>query len=807
MKKNLLLLITVLILATAVLVACNGETATSPDDATPSTPSYPDPVTFTVTFDSNGGTSVSNQNLSGIEYGQSIAKPAVTPTKRGYDFVEWTLSDGTAVNFDTYVVTSNVTIKATWKAKSFNNVGYLTDEKLKANIGGIGEEQTVSSFYGDNVDLKDTDDNSLVTVVDGVRTVALSTTYQDASSSSRLTLPVPTTAIEDDYFVYWYCYEGDEIVQLSKSLEKGSIVTTVELANAYNYDEAKDIYAMWHSSLKDVVVSYRDGVENGSANLITSGTTVKDGDYLTAPETPTRSGYKFNNWTYNYAVDGEYVLEDDEKVVKTMSFYVDASSKGVQIFHSSAVNGIFELTATWTKDIAINSADDFKALDGTDSETQKAFITLNADIDLGEWTAPFDEDNVYTGLFDGKGHTVTYTATDKANASLLGYVNGTISNLNVVATVSATSLADNATVGAVAIVANGTLTDVNATLNIDLAAENNSITVGGIVAINNANISKCSAVLSATLKGKIVTLGGIAGENKGSVLSSKVGVGTDKIDVAVNASGSAFVGGVIGKFSSGTLNEIAVGNATLVVNAIGNENCIAYVGGIAGRMSNSPASEIHLDNVTATVTSDGIAYVGGIFGYSNSILTHLNINQATVSATAVKSAYVGAIAGVNRNDGNNNASIRYAIIKQAAVNANSENGKVYAGGLVGDNYAAGTSGTGGLIGYCYASVAINVTALEDNAYINTVHGNKDKLSVVKNFFANGNSTVKLNGNDYEAAKTEGTYTVTDLDATLQTATWVNTNLNLNVDASATDPDTVVWVIADGSIPTLTFISK
>ncbi len=808
MKKNLLLLITVLILATAVLVACNGETATSPDDATPSTPSYPTPVTFTVTFDSNGGTSVSDQNLSGIEYGQSIAKPAVTPTKRGYDFVEWALSDGTAVNFDTYVVTANVTIKATWKAKSFNNVGYLTDEKLKANIGGIGEEQTVSSYYGDSVDLLDSEGSSLVTVVDGVRTVSLSTTYQDASTSSRLTLPVPTTSNEDDYFVYWYCYEGNEIVQLSNRLEKGSIVTTVELADAYNYDEAKDIYAMWHSSLKDVVVSYRDGVDDGSANLITSGTTVKDGDYLTAPETPTRNGYKFNEWTYNYAVDGEYVLEDDEKVVKTMSFYVDASSKGVQIFHSSAVNGIFELTATWTKDIAINSADDFKAIDGTDLETQKAFITLNADIDLGEWTAPFDEDNVYTGLFDGKGHTVTFTATDKANASLLGYVNGTISNLNVVATVSATALTDDATVGAVAIVANGTLTDVNVNLNVGLTAENNSITVGGIVAINNANISKCSAVVSVTIGGKIVTLGGIAGENKGSILSSKVDNGTaTAIDATVYASGSAFVGGVVGKFSSGTLNEVAVGKATLTVNVVGNANCIAYVGGIAGRMSNSPSSEIHVDNATVTVTSDGIAYAGGIFGYSNSILTHLNINQATVSATAVKSAYVGTIAGVNRNDGNNNASIRYAIIKQATVNATSANGKVYAGGLVGDNYAAGTSGTGGLIGYCYASVAVNVTALEENAYIASVHGNKDKLSVVKNFFANGNSTFKLNGNDYTLAETEGTYTVTDLDATLQTATWVNTNLNLNVDASATDPDTVVWVIADGSIPTLTFVTK
>lgn len=804
MKKNFLLVITVLLLSLVVLVACNDGTTTPDDEVTPSTPSYSSPVTFTVTFDSNGGTSVSDQNLGAVEYGQTISKPSVTPTKKGYEFVEWALSDGTAVDFNTYTVTSNVTIKAIWKAKTFANVGYLTDEKLKGNINGIGE-QTVAEYYGENIDLKE-NENSLVTVVDGVRTVALTTSYQDASTSARLTLPVPETSLENDYFVYWYCYNGDEIVQLTNRLEKDSIVTSVELINAYSYDEAKNIYAMWHSSLKDVVVSYTDGVDDESANLVTSGTTVKDGDYLTAPEAPTRSGYKFNAWTYYSVSNGEYVLDNGEKIVKTMSFYVDASNKGIQIYHSSSVNGIFELTATWTKDIVINSADDFKAIDVTDAENLNAFITLNADIDLGEWTSPFDENNVYTGLFNGNGHTITFTATDNANASLLGYVNGTVSNLNVVATVNATELSDDVYVGAIAGNAKGTLTDVNAQLTVNVSASDKAV-VGGLVAVNYATISKSSAVCSVVLNGKVVTLGGIAGENYGSILSSKVDNGSSTaFDATVNASASAYVGGVAGKFQSGTFNECVVGKTTISVETVGNAQCIAYVGGVVGSISNILVSEIHVDNVTVSAVSDGIAYIGGLFGYSNAILTHANVNNATVEAEAVKSAYVGTVAGVNRNDGNNNASIRYIIVKQSTINATST-GKVYAGSIVGDNYASTTTGTGGLIGYCYISSEINVTAPENNAYINVVHGNHDALSVVKNFYSNSNSSIKLNGNDYEVETTDGAYTVTDLEATLQTATWVNTNLNLNVDASSSNPDSYVWVIADGSIPTLSFVTK
>ena len=53
-------------------------------------------VTYTVTFDSNGGSAVTAQT---IEAGQKATKPT-DPTKSGYDFKGWTLN-GSAYDFNT----------------------------------------------------------------------------------------------------------------------------------------------------------------------------------------------------------------------------------------------------------------------------------------------------------------------------------------------------------------------------------------------------------------------------------------------------------------------------------------------------------------------------------------------------------------------------------------------------------------------------------------------------------------------------------------------------------------------------------
>ena len=72
---------------------------------------------YTVTFDSDGGTSISTQE---VEEGNKVSQPN-NPTKEGYNFIEWQLN-GVKYDFES-VVNQDITLKAVWEEipKTNNN--------------------------------------------------------------------------------------------------------------------------------------------------------------------------------------------------------------------------------------------------------------------------------------------------------------------------------------------------------------------------------------------------------------------------------------------------------------------------------------------------------------------------------------------------------------------------------------------------------------------------------------------------------------------------------------------------------------
>ncbi len=65
---------------------------------------------FTITFDTNGGTEISSIEVKNGE----IVKLPENPTKDGYVFVEWIDENGNVVTKDT-ILDKNITLKAIWK--------------------------------------------------------------------------------------------------------------------------------------------------------------------------------------------------------------------------------------------------------------------------------------------------------------------------------------------------------------------------------------------------------------------------------------------------------------------------------------------------------------------------------------------------------------------------------------------------------------------------------------------------------------------------------------------------------------------
>ena len=74
-----------------------------------------DPVLYTVSFDTNGGTGKPENQTH--EAGEKVTKPS-DPTKCGCDFVCWT-KDGAVFDFDTDTVTGDMTLVAKWNYKTY----------------------------------------------------------------------------------------------------------------------------------------------------------------------------------------------------------------------------------------------------------------------------------------------------------------------------------------------------------------------------------------------------------------------------------------------------------------------------------------------------------------------------------------------------------------------------------------------------------------------------------------------------------------------------------------------------------------
>ncbi len=804
MKKNSLkfLLALMLVFFAISMVAC---TNLPPDTTTPDQNQGEDPlpVTFTVTFDSKGGTGI--EGYKDIEFGQTVPAPTTNPTKAGYVFDCWTLSNGDAVDFSKYTIYANTTFYASWKAKSYDITAYLTDEKLKDNILDF-TSGTVSEYYGENVTVEEGEKYNLRnTEVDGVsvKTLTFSLQYESTNTSGQ-SLPVPT-AKEGDRFMYWYYYEGDQIVQLSKTYAKGSSDKIIALNKGYNYDGSRTIYAMWYSSLENITVKFNSGIENES--ISTPDVVLKDGDYVEEPEVPTLHGYDFKKWTYFKRENGEFVLDDDDnKIALDMDFYLSPTSQGVQVTSEIAENGVFNLYANWTMRIEIASAGDFANLDSTSEAVQNANIYLTANVDLGEWTAKFDDDNPFKGVFDGKGHTVTYTISSLTGkyASLIGVNEGTIKSLSVNATINLTIDENNTEnqifVGGVAGKSTKYIGAVDVTSFVaNVSATSKTVYVGGVVALNHGGDVKSSksTVVGITVSGADVYAGGAIGTNNSGAVDHFIHQG----NIAITGTGNnVYVGGLAGKITAGDYTECAVNGANLSATATSN----AYVGGLAGKINNNNSTKISITGATLNANGKN-ACVGGVAGEGGSTIKHANVTDLVATAEGSASAVVGGFVGSNFCEVVPRGLIQYSVVR-GALTAISTDGKIYAGGISGQQNA-GASSTNGAVSYTYSECSITaITTGEAN--LGSAFGIYDAKTICTNVYVADNKDITLNDVVYnkESSLFEVT-TRTDVEGvtpgfeTIQNASWINGKLKLNATSSS---DNLNWVVADGSYPTLTF---
>ena len=138
---------------------------------------------FTITFNSDGGSAVENK---AVMLNNPI--PLTTPSKEGYNFKGWFMSDGT--QYTNQPVTNDMTLTARWEIKTFTVTFYVDGEVYDTKTVEYGSQlvqvadeanvyaQNIVSFEYINEDIPDTEAVKML-VVDDMKVYATKATDTD----------------------------------------------------------------------------------------------------------------------------------------------------------------------------------------------------------------------------------------------------------------------------------------------------------------------------------------------------------------------------------------------------------------------------------------------------------------------------------------------------------------------------------------------------------------------------------------------------------------------------------------------------
>jgi uncharacterized repeat protein (TIGR02543 family) len=193
--------------------------------------------TFTISFDSNGGSDVDPITA---DYNESITAPD-DPTKTGYTFAGW-LKDGEVFEFNT-MPAADITLTADWDAESVS----LTFESNNAEYGSVSPSSG-TALYGSVVEVGS----------DGTLTI-------DGAEAS---VPAASTGY---HFARWLL-DGAAVQSGSTTVGLSGTFTAVFEVGSYsiNFDSAGG------SEVESITADY--------------------GAEISAPADPTRHGYTFSGW-------------------------------------------------------------------------------------------------------------------------------------------------------------------------------------------------------------------------------------------------------------------------------------------------------------------------------------------------------------------------------------------------------------------------------------------------------------------------------------------------------------------------------
>ncbi|MDD3029128.1 MAG: GLUG motif-containing protein, partial [Alphaproteobacteria bacterium] len=367
-----------------------------------------------------------------------------------------------------------------------------------------------------------------------------------------------------------------------------------------------------------------------------------------------------------------------------------AGSIDIESTGTLAINGQAYTIITSLGSEGSTTATDLQGINGALS----GYYVLGSDVDASStasWNsgAGFDplgdSTTLFTGTFNGLGHTITGLTISRASENyvgLFGYAGETavIKNVGLINA----SVEGQSYVGVLAGYNMGALSDSYATGNVT-----GESLIGGLNGKNYLGTLR-NSYATANVSGES-SAGGLVGVNQGAVTGSYA-TGTVSAD--------SYTGGLAGKNYFGSIETSY---------ATGTVSGIDHIGGLAGVNS---SGSIETSYATGDVTGTG-SFVGGLIGYSTG-----TINQSYATGDVDGDLYVGGLVGENYS-----GSVSGSYATGLTTGSDQVGGLVgWSNGSISDSYAlgavSGSSSVGGLVG-------VNQGSIEDSYATGAVTGDGD----------------------------------------------------------------------------------
>ena len=324
MKKHAgkLLLLLLATLMVFVLAACNDTTGTGGNGGNGGGDD-PTAATHTVHFDAAGGQDLEGKYDVEVKHGGTVESPKLNgkplePLRTGYDFTGWVygtsgadfiFSDTAEEDETPTVVTDDITISATWSAKSYTHTLVTSANSSLYPFGG----SEANGFWNaaGTVSLDKGEDEA---------DPAFVTRYGDDEAVGDV--PVAVSDSEDDWMVYWYyvtteAVDGKTVVNevpFTTSRTGKDDTSELKLLEDFTGLSSLVLYPKMHSRLPDVDLTFGE----------TGTLTVKLGDFADKADVPTpseRAGYVFDGWYSDPSCSEKYKITDNTQINENMTVY------------------------------------------------------------------------------------------------------------------------------------------------------------------------------------------------------------------------------------------------------------------------------------------------------------------------------------------------------------------------------------------------------------------------------------------------------------------------------------------------------